>query len=208
MKFAAFLALFLLAACAARDAGPAAAVPAVADWRNVATSADRERLRDWRDAWVRGLAAARAGGHAAEVGAEGALLDSDAALANAAPPAGDYRCRTIKVGAQGPGLLDYVAYPAFACRIDPAAPEGTMGFTKRTGSQRPIGRLFPDRGRRMIFLGTLQLGDEQGILRYGHDRDRDMIALVERIGARRWRLVFPFPRFESVVDVIELVPAS
>ena len=59
----------------------------------------------------------------------------------------------------------------------------------------------------MVFLGTLQLGDEHGVLRYGHDAERDMIGLLERIGERRWRLTLPFPRFESMLDVIEIVPA-
>jgi hypothetical protein len=35
-----------------------------------------------------------------------------------------------------------------------------------------------------------------------------MAGLVERIGARRWRLVLPYPRFESTLDVIEIVPAD
>jgi hypothetical protein len=194
------------AACAADETGPAAAVPAVPNWRNAATSSDRERLRGWRTAWTRALDAARAGGHGQELATEGALVDPDAALTDPTPPSGEYRCRTIKIGAKSPGLLDFVAYPQFACRIAPG--EGTLSFSKLSGSQRPLGRLFADSSRRMIFLGTLQLGDEQGVLRYGRDQDRDMIALLERIGERRWRLVFPYPHFESLVDVIELVPAS
>jgi uncharacterized protein DUF4893 len=202
------LTAFALAACAPDRVGPETAVPAAQNWRSVATANDRERLRGWRAAWVRGLAGAQAGGHAAEVAAEGVLLEPDAALAAAAPPPGDYRCRTIKVGAKSQGLLDYVAYPHFACRLGPAAADGTLAFVKSTGSQRPAGRLFRESDRRMIFLGTLQLGDEQGILRYGHDEERDLIAVLERIGERRWRLVFPYPHFESIVDVIELIPAS
>jgi hypothetical protein len=193
-------------ACASNETGPAAVVPAVPDWHNAATSSDRERLRGWRTAWTRALDAARAAGHGAALAAEGTLLDPDAALAGPTPTAGEYRCRTIKIGAKSPGLLDYVAYPQFACRIAPG--EGTLDFAKLSGSQRPLGRLFTDSSRRMILLGTLQLGDEQGVLRYGRDQDRDMIALLERIGERRWRLVFPYPHFESLVDVIELVPAS
>ena len=71
-----------------------------------------------------------------------------------------------------------------------------------------MGRLFPENDRRLLFLGTLQLGDEQGVIRYGHDRERDMTAWLERIGAARWRLVFPYPAFESSLDVLELVPKS
>jgi hypothetical protein len=66
--------------------------------------------------------------------------------------------------------------------------------------------IYPDSTRRMIFLGTLQLGDERRSLRYGVDSERDMAGLVERIGDRRWRVVFPRPTFESIVDVLELVP--
>jgi hypothetical protein len=194
----------LLAACTSETAGPAAALPAAATgWRAIATDYDRERARKWRTAWVRALAEAR-GGHSAEVADEGILLDPDAALRAVAPPPGDYRCRVLKLGSPGEGGLDYVGYPQFDCRISTAA--GAMDLIKLTGSQRPVGRLFPDSDRRMVFLGTLQLGDERGTLRYGHDRQRDMIGLLERIGERRWRLAVPYPAFESTLDVVELVP--
>ena len=173
-------------------------------WRDVATERDRLRLREWRTAWVEALRDARAAGHTAEIDGEGLLLHPDAALLQPAPPVGDYRCRVIKVGGQG-NLLDYVAYPAFRCRIRPER-DGRLSFVKLTGSQRPIGFIYPDATRRMIFLGTLQLGDERRSLRYGTDAERDMAGIVERIGDRRWRVVFPRPTFESIVDVLELVP--
>ncbi|HET9639965.1 MAG TPA: DUF4893 domain-containing protein [Allosphingosinicella sp.] len=196
--------LLLLQACATDETGPAAAVPAAASWRSIATGFDLERARKWRTAWVRAVAKAQAAGHSAEIDREGVLLEPDSALRGVAPPAGDYRCRVIKLGGQGEGLLNYIAYPYFDCRISAGA--GPMDFVKLTGSQRPVGRLFDDGDRRMVFLGTLQLGDEQGVLRYGHDRQRDMIGLLERIGERRWRLAFPYPAFESTLDVLELVP--
>lgn len=199
------LAPFLLPACAPKEAGPTAATPAPAQgWRALATDHDLERARKWRTAWVRSLAKARAGGHGAEIDREGVLLEPDAALRGVALPTGDYRCRVLKVGAQSEGLLDYVTYPYFDCRI--TGGPGTLEFAKLTGSQRPVGRLHDDGDRRLVFLGTLQLGDEQRSLRYGHDRQRDMIGLVERIGERRWRLAFPYPAFESTLDVLELVP--
>ncbi|TFI56729.1 DUF4893 domain-containing protein [Sphingomonas parva] len=202
---AAALLLLPLAACASEGTPPVQAVPqAEAGWRDVATTADRHRIREWRTAWLRALERARAAGHGAEIDREGALLVPDAALLGVSPPAGDYRCRVTKLGAKTEGLLDYVAYPAFRCRI--GAGESTREFAKLTGSQRPVGRLFRDTDRRMIFLGTLQLGDEQGALRYGHDEDRAMAGLLERVGERRWRLVFPYPHYESLVDVIELIP--
>jgi hypothetical protein len=35
-----------------------------------------------------------------------------------------------------------------------------------------------------------------------------MAGVVERIGERRWRLVLPYPNFESTIDVLELLPAD
>jgi len=173
-------------------------------WRDVATERDRVRLREWRTAWVDALRDARAAGHTADIEREGVLLHPDAALLRPAPPVGDYRCRVIKVGAQD-DLLNYIAYPAFRCRIRPER-DGRLSFVKLTGSQRPIGFIYPDGTRRMIFLGTMQLGDERRSLRYGVDEERDMAGIVERIGDRRWRVVFPRPAFESIVDVLELTP--
>jgi hypothetical protein len=201
---AALAALALLAACTPQRTGPGAAVPQEAAWRSIATEHDRERIREWRTAWMKALKQARAAGHGAALTAEGALLMPDAALDSVMPLAGQYRCRTIKIGAKSPGLLEYVAYPAFSCRI--GAGEGFRDFAKLTGSQRPVGRLFVENDRRMVFLGTLQLGDEQGTLRYGHDVERAMAGVFERVGERRWRLVFPHPHYESVVDVLELIP--
>jgi len=176
------------------------------EWRIAATGADRQRLRDWRSAFVEALAKARAGGHGAAVAAEGALLDPDAAIGGVAIPNGDYRCRVIKLGAKQPGLLDYVGYPAFNCRI--RQERQLQGFAKMSGSQRPVGMIFPGDAIRQVFLGTLVLGDESRAMQYGRDPDRDLAGFVERIGPARWRMVLPRPAFESTLDVIELIPSS
>ena len=208
---------FLLAAslapsaCAAgqEPAGPdltgpeAACQPAAANWRNTATEDDRRRLRDWREAFEEALEDAR-GANGAEIGREAALLEPDAALRDPTPPPGDYDCRTIKLGTPTDSALTYVAYPVFRCRI--GVDGNRVTFTKLNGSQRPIGRLFADNDRRLIFLGTMQLGDERRAYQYGIDRERDLAGILERVGERRWRLVFPYPHFESLLDVIELTP--
>lgn len=201
----------LLAACQAGEALPAAGevcpgLRAEQDWRAAATDDDRRRLRNWRDAWIEALADARAAGHSAEIAGEGALLQPDAALASPLPPPGDYDCRTVKLGSASPGLLHYVDYPAFRCRI--RAEDGALSLARLDGSQRPVGRLYADTERRMVFLGTMQLGDERRAYQYGVDRERDLAGLLERIGERRWRLVFPYPRFESLIDAIELTPSD
>lgn len=196
--------------CAAPDqenCGRAAGERRVRTWREVATEDDRRRLREWRDAFVAALEEARGSGHGADIAREGSLLDPDAAIRGAALPPGDYLCRTIKLGSQGAGGLDYTPYPAFRCRVS-AGRDGLMLFTKLTGSQRPVGRLYGENPHRQIFLGTMQLSDERQVLSYGRDRDRNMAGQVERIGERRWRILFPYPHFESTLDVLELVPAS
>ena len=142
----------------------------------------------------------------AAVAAEGALLEPDAALGGGPIPNGMYRCRVIKLGAQSPGMLAYIAYPAFSCRI--RQEKALQGFAKLTGSQRPMGKIFKADAMRGVFLGTLELGDEARPTRYGSDTERSLAGWVERVGPAQWRIILPAPHFESLTDVIELVPAG
>jgi hypothetical protein len=189
----------------AKKKKPKTPEPVVADWKQVVTPRDMDRIRNWRNAFVKALASARAGGNAHSMAYEGKLLDPDASLGGDAPPAGRYKCRVVKVGAAGAGGLAYVVYPDFACSI---ADEGEVkSFAKTGGSQRPVGLIFKGDAQRSIFLGTMMLGDEKRAIDYGRDAMRDMAGAVERIGENRWRLILPYPSFESVMDVIEIVPA-
>lgn len=180
--------------------------PAAPAWREVATDADRERIRNWRTGWQAALAKVAASGQAGQVAALGPLMNPDAALVDPAPPPGEYRCRTFKLGSVIPGGQDFLAYPAFRCRV--AMEKDLLSLAKIDGSQRPVGLVFPNDENRMIFLGTMMLGDERRALDYGRDAERDMAGAVERVGPRQWRLVLPYPRWESTLDVIELVPAA
>ncbi|MEQ7874640.1 DUF4893 domain-containing protein [Sphingomonas sp. ASV193] len=199
--------LLSLAAChvSPGPAGPVINADKSHDWRTVATDDDRARLREWRKTLIAALDSARKAGHGAEIDREGVLLQPDLTLGGAALPNGDYRCRVIKIGAKSEGMLDYVTYPAFTCRVQPE--RGLQGFAKLTGSQRPIGLIFPADAGRQVFLGTLELGDESRAMQYGRDQDRDLAAWIQRVDERRWRMLFPSPHFESQADVIELVPA-
>ncbi|MBW0145620.1 DUF4893 domain-containing protein [Sphingomicrobium clamense] len=176
------------------------------NWRQAATAADRDRIGDWRETFVAALADARANGHGDDIDALGALGQPDAALPYAPPAPGDYRCRVIKVGARSAGMLSYVDYPYFNCRI--RTEQDLLGFAKLTGSQRPVGLIFPDGQLRAVFLGTLVLGDEQRAMRYSADPDRDVAGVLQTIEGGRYRLLLPEPRFESMLDIIELVPAT
>lgn len=204
-----FIAL-LLSSCAYTDgvtgvpagANPDQALPV--DWHSIATEADRRRIAQWRRAFSEALADASAGGFAGEIAAEGRLLQPDAGLVDPRPPAGAFRCRFIKLGTQGSVPLSYVAYPYFRCRIDDLGE--TLRLTKLDGSQRSVGTIYADNRLRMIFLGVFELGDETRAHVYGRDASRDMAGTVERFDERRWRIILPRPRFESITDVMELVP--
>jgi hypothetical protein len=196
--------LLALSGCSVYREATASRPPVGAAWQGVATEADRDRLRHWRQAWDEALPKARAA-DARAIAGDPLLFDPDRALSDPLPPQGRYRCRTFKLGAARTGLRDFTPYPWFDCRI---ADEGEVkSLHKVTGSQRPTGLIFTNTPSRAIFLGTLVLGDETAPLRYGLDPSRDMIGYVERIDTRRWRLVLPRPRFESIIDVTELVPA-
>lgn len=180
--------------------------PVADDWRRLATEADRERLREWRTAWNTGLSRARATA-AAAIAAQGPLFTLDASLPDPVPPPGAYRCRVFKLGTKTAGGAHYLAYPWFDCRVAASA-DGEAQLVKLTGSQRPVGTLHRADGMRAAFLGTLMLGDEARAFAYGADQQRDVAGWMERIAPRRWRLVMPYPAFESIVDVMELVPAT
>jgi len=83
-----------------------------------------------------------------------------------------------------------------------------QSFAKLDGSQRQVGIVFPNDPLRQVFLGTLMLGDEGRAMEYGVDPGRDVAGFIERLGPQRWRLVMPYPNFESQIDVMELVPAA
>ena len=173
-------------------------------YREVISDDDRTRLRDWRSSFVDALTTARKTGHGAEIDREGALLDPDSGLAGPAIPNGMYRCRVIKLGAKDPGNLDFVAYGGFTCRVRQERTLQRLG--KLSGTQRYVGLIFPGDAIRNVFLGTLALSDEDRVLQYGQDDQRDVAGYVERIGPNRWRLIMPRPHFESRLDVMELVP--
>ena len=214
--------LMALAALAACQAGAADVVPVPGEaknltdtpacrseeraWRRAATAADRERLRNWRVSWLAALDKARAGGGASEIAADADLFDPDRALDNPLPPTGAYRCRIIKLGAAHQVNRDFVELPPAQCTVGQGS--GETWFAIEDGVQRPMGRLFPGPPGRGVFLGTLQLGDEQLPLAYGVDDQRNMIAYVDRVGEKRWRLLIPTPHFDAKAELIEITPAN
>ncbi|WGM32441.1 hypothetical protein KKHFBJBL_02693 [Brevundimonas sp. NIBR11] len=175
------------------------------DWRSIVTATDRDRYIRRDAAWRLALEQARRQPGSGDLRSLGDLIDQDAARSTVTPPVGEYRCRTVKLGSQGGETgLGYVVYDWFLCRIE-QTPRG-LKFSKTTGSQRPSGLLFPEDSRQMVMLGSVALAAEPPANSYGQRPDRDIVAVLERIGAARWRLVIPWPQNESNLDLIELVP--
>jgi hypothetical protein len=113
----------------------------------------------------------------------------------------------VKVGrvkARGPA---FEKFKPFFCYVDV---EGELlTFVKQTGSERPVGRLWNDAdSNRLVFLGSLAMGNEAKPLAYGDDPKRNMVGVVERFAPFRWRLVVPWPESNSKLEVYELAPVE
>ena len=174
-------------------------------WMKIATAADESRIGRLGAAWQEALADTNRR-FADEVRKEGELLEPNAALARPAPTPGSYNCRLIKLGKTGKDPA-FERFKPFFCYVE--VEDELLTIVKQTGSQRPAGRLWEDDvPTRLIFLGSLALGNEEQPLAYGDDAKRDMAGVIERIGPFRWRLVIPWPQGDSKLDVFELTPVA
>jgi Domain of unknown function (DUF4893) len=213
-RVAALIGLALLAGCETKpklppgvrprvEVGPA---PKSEAWKSVATQADQDRIARLDSAWQQALTEAGKS-FAGEIRKEGALLKPHAALERPAPTPGSYNCRLIKLGQAAPKTRAYESFKPFFCYVEV---EGDLlTIVKQTGSQRPAGRLWEDdEPTRLIFLGSLALGNEEQPLAYGDDPKRNMAGVLERIAPFRWRLVIPWPQSTSKLDVFELTPVA
>jgi hypothetical protein len=207
-------ALALLAGCETKPRGDrprpvvSVAPPSKEEtWMRIASSGDARRLANITGAWAAGLADARKAGFVTAVRDEGALLRTDAALPRPAPTPGSYNCRLIRLGSTGKGKPALEKFKPFFCYVE--VEDDLLTIVKQTGSTRPAGRLWEDDdSKRLVFLGSLALGDEQQPLAYGEDAKRDMAGLFERIEPFRWRLVIPWPQDGAKLNVFELTPVA
>ena len=175
-------------------------------WKGVATAADQDRIARLGLAWQQALAEAKKASPG-DVGREGKLLLPRSALPRPAPTPGSYNCRLITLGKAPPKGKAFESFKPFFCYVEVEGDQLTI--VKQTGSQRPAGRLWEDDdATRLVFLGSLALGDETTPLAYGDDPKRNMAGVLERIGAFRWRLVIPWPQSDTKLQVFELTPVD
>ncbi len=210
----ALAALIALAGCQTEPRGdrPRPGVVVVAPskaeaWMAIASAADVQRLNNVTGAWAAGLKDARDANFVSAVREEGTLLKTDAALPRPAPTPGSYNCRLVRLGSTGKGTPALERFKPFFCYVQV---EGDLlTIVKQTGSTRPAGRLWEDNDEnRLIFLGSLALGNEEQPMAYGENPKRDMAGIFERIAPFRWRLVIPWPQDGAKLNVFELTPVS
>jgi hypothetical protein len=206
--------LALLAGCATKPKLPPGVHPSVEvgpplksdAWKSVATAADQDRLARLGLAWAEALDEAKKAADG-DVAKEGKLLLPRAGLPRPDPTPGSYNCRLIALGKATPKGKPFESFRPFFCYVQVEGDQLTI--VKQTGSQRPSGRLWEDDDpNRMIFLGSLALGDEDQPLAYGDDPKRNMAGVFERIAPFRWRLVIPWPQSDSKLNVFELTPVD
>ena len=214
VRAAALIGLLLLAGCETKPKLPPGVRPIVqvepplkSDiWKKIATSEDEDRLARLGSAWQQALTEAGKS-FTGEIKKEGVLLKPQAGLPRPAPTPGSYNCRLIKLGQAEPKTRAFEGFKPFFCYVEVEGDQLTI--VKQTGSQRPAGRLWEDDDpNRMIFLGSLTLGNEEQPLAYGDDPKRNMAGVFERIAPFRWRLVIPWPQSSSKLDVFELTPVA
>lgn len=150
------------------------------------------------------LMQAMAAGKPTDIAALNAALSGPPQIAFDPSMAGDWSCRTLKLG----GLSGLTVYTKFKCRIT-ATPTG-FNFEKLTGSQRTSGVITLREGR-AIYLGVGYVSDGTPIAYdtlvpdfRGDGSILPQVAVFERVSQSRARLIFPAPIVESDMDILEL----
>lgn len=195
--------------------GPGVAQPALTSWQSMIQAEDRPRLAGLWRAWTSSLA------DVIKAGGESALKDlgpvvvppveplpgrRQAVSTDALPAAGDYRCRTIRMGQRDDGWPRDNVMPLQLGEWGPCTISGSLTLTMLAGPQRLSGKLWAD-GDRMVFLGALSLAAETGIRHYGDDPDRDHLGVLRAFAPGQWRLELPWPRWQSTLLLVEISAA-
>ncbi|MEQ6248714.1 DUF4893 domain-containing protein [Sulfitobacter sp. HNIBRBA3233] len=165
---------------------------------------EQTRLERFESTAGEALLGALAGGAAQDVAALQQALSGQPQVAFDPGMAGDWRCRTMKLGR----LSALVVYAPFDCRMTLDLTGVT--FEKLTGSQRTSGRIELRDGR-AVYLGVGYVRSEQP--QAYADLPPDFtgtgtitpdVAVFERVSNTRARLMFPLPVNESDFDILEL----
>ncbi len=179
--------------------------PAFAAWQDRTSPYDIERLSHLSEARAAGMQEAEHGAPQRDLVAARAVLNRNTRPVSIAALAGNWRCRTIKLG----GMAPSVVYSWFNCRI--GTHDGHAYFEKLSGTQHFGGALYQHESGGYVFLGGMNWAKD-GPANYSSARQSlgadttpsDAVGLLSSIGPNVARIEFPYPAQESTFDVIEL----
>ncbi len=164
----------------------------------IITKADQARLDKYEETRSAAINEARKSRAAADM----KQLDDTLAKANLAfngnfNMVGDWQCRTTKLGKQPP----LTVYGWFKCRV---TDDGSGWVLEKTsGSQRTKGRFYTDSDKRLTYLGAGYIAGEKPKT-YGAELDTDQVGYAYRTSDNEFRIEFPAPARESLLDILEL----
>ena len=165
---------------------------------------DASRLDRFEQIAGEALLEAFAGGAPEDVAALSTALSGAPQVAIDETLAGDWRCRTLKLG----GMEPLVVYTDFACRMTLRL-DGIL-FEKVGGSQRSSG-VIAYRDGRAAYIGVGHVAGHTppayADLPENFEPTPEIwtdVAIFERAGPDRARLMFPAPANESDFDILEL----
>jgi hypothetical protein len=173
-----------------------------AGWQDEASRYDVQRMSALEESRSHGLSEAEAGPDAALAHA---VLDAAPVSVSGRALAGNWRCRTIRLG----GMAPEVVYSWFKCRVSDRG--GALMFQKVSGTQTLSGRLYPGESGGYVLLGALSAKGEP-VHRYSGNGPSvgaqvtpdDTVGLLVATGRSSARLELPYPVQESVFDVIQM----
>ncbi len=164
----------------------------------IITKADQARLDKYEETRSAAINEARKGGAAADVKQlDETLAKPNLAFGESFNMVGDWQCRTTKLGKEPP----LTVYGWFKCRVTDDG-SGWM-LEKTSGSQRTKGRFYTDSDKRLTYLGAGYIAGEKPKA-YGAGLDTDQVGYAYRTSDNAFRIEFPAPARESLLDILEL----
>lgn len=162
------------------------------------TKSDQARLDKYENTKARAVDEARKGGAAADVQQLDSILSKpNLAFDEGFNMVGIWKCRTTKLGKEPP----LTVYGWFSCRV---TDDGSGWVLEKTsGSQRTKGRFYTDSDKRLAYLGVGYIAGEKPHA-YSAGPDNDQVGYAYRTGKNEFRIEFPAPARESLMDVLEL----
>ncbi len=164
----------------------------------IITASDKARLETYETTKSQALDEARKGGDTADIAKLNAIFaQSSLGFSEDFDMTGNWQCRTTKLGKTTP----LVIYSWFKCRVTDDGPDWML--EKTSGSQRTKGRFFTESANRLTYLGSGYIAGEKP-KKYGSGADTDEVGYAYRTSKNSFRIEFPSPARESLLDVLEL----